>query len=315
VAYQWGIALFLFFCEAIHSSAIVFVHIGKSLPSYMETTLTQAQLFNPHSEIYMIGSHQALGKLHVPVNKIAYETLEKSQEHLEFLARRSDDGYWRYVVERFFYLDELLMKYQLDQVLHLENDVMVYFDFDALIPSFERCYAGIGATFISDALCILGIVYIANRDRLHAVLPFIVEMTGRGMNDMEIFAAIRREQSRDVIDDLPIIPLSYLEEAHKLGERLPNVSDPDRYCAYTEVFNSIFDAAALGQYLGGVDPIFGSPMPGYINYNSIFDPRRFQYTWEIDGEGRKIPYIHHAGRKYRINNLHIHSKRLENFKS
>jgi hypothetical protein len=308
-------ALFLFFCEVIHSAAIVFVHIGNSLPSYMETTLAQTRLFNPHAEIYMVGSSQALVDLHAPVKKVAYETLEKSREHLEFLAKRSEDGYWRYVVERFFYLDELLMKYQLDQVLHLENDVMVYFEFDALIPSLDRCYAGIAATFLGDGACIPGIVYIANRDRLRAVIPFVAEMGGRGMNDMEIFAAIRKRQSRDVIDNLPVIPLSYLEESRQLGKPLPNTSNPDRYCAHVEVFNSIFDGAALGQYLGGLDPLFGPPTPGFINYNSVFDPSRFQYTWEIDEKGRKIPYAHHAERKYRINNLHIHSKQLEKFKS
>jgi hypothetical protein len=263
----------------------------------------------------MVSSFQALASLEAPVIKVAYETLEKSPEHIEFLKNRTDDGYWRHVVERFFYLDELLTNYDLDHVLHLENDVMIYFELDSLIPIFDRYYPGIGATFLRDNQCIPGIVYIANKDRLRAVMPIFAEIGGRGHNDMEIFAVIGQKESNEVLEFLPVIPHSYLEEAKKFGRPLPHTGDANRYAVHSEDFNSIFDGAALGQYLGGVDAIFGPPKPGYINVDSVFDPRRFKYTWEVDDMGRKIPYIHHGRKKYRINNIHVHSKQLEKFKS
>jgi hypothetical protein len=218
-------------------------------------------------------------------------------------------------VERFFYLDELITKYRLHHVLHLENDVMIYFELDPLIPTFMKCFAGIGTTFLRDGQCIPGIVYIENKERLRSLMPIFAEIGGRGHNDMEIFAYIRQRQGKEVIDLLPVIPTSYLDESSHLGRPLPHTSDPYRYAAHAEAFNSIFDGAALGQYLGGIDAIFGPPMPGYVNTDSVFDPRRFEYTWELDRKGRNVPYIHHAGKKYRINNIHVHSKQLEKFKS
>ncbi len=311
----WVLAALLLLSNSLAASAIVFVHIGDSLPAHADKSLAQARLFNPNTPIYMVSSTQALSSLNAPVIKVAYETLQKSPEHLEFLAKRTVPEYWRFVVERFFYLDELITKHRLRDVLHLENDVMIYFELDSLIPTFRRCFPGIGVTFLNDNQCIPGIVYIPNKDKLRALMPSFAALGGIGHNDMAIFVYIRRQNSKNVIDILPMIPKSYIEESSHLGMRVPHTSDPSCYAAYTETFNSIFDGAALGQYLGGRDGLFGPPMPGFINGDSVFNPSRFEYTWELDRKGRNIPYAHHAGRKYRINNLHIHSKELEKFKS
>jgi hypothetical protein len=38
-------------------------------------------------------------------------------------------------------------------------------------------------------------------------------------------------------------------------------------------------------------------------------------TWEKDAQGRRVPFATCNGAKYPINNLHIHSKELEKFRS
>jgi hypothetical protein len=82
-------------------------------------------------------------------------------------------------------------------------------------------------------------------------------------------------------------------------------------------FGAIFDAAAIGQYLGGVDPrnAGGADTAGFINETCIFDPSGYQYRWRTDSQGRRVPCAIDEGREYRVNNLHIHSKDLERFVS
>jgi hypothetical protein len=74
-------------------------------------------------------------------------------------------------------------------------------------------------------------------------------------------------------------------------------------------FNVIFDAAAIGQYLGGVDPLndkFNSI--GFINETCIIKCNNFNIHWKYE-EGIHKPFINNVP----IFNLHIHSKQLEHF--
>ena len=87
------------------------------------------------------------------------------------------------------------------------------------------------------------------------------------------------------------------------------------FCNNIDQFNSIFDAAAYGSYLGGQDPRNGPCVPGHVIATCLFDSSKIGYEWHIDDQGRKIPYATFDGTAYRINNLHIHSKELKQFAS
>ena len=247
------ILILLCIWNTVCSSAIVFVHIGDELPRYAPIAIQQALMFNPNTPIYMISSERALTHLQLPVHKIAYEMLAPSQEHSDYRARYPHLGYWRYVVERFFYLDEFLQQYELEHVVHLENDVMTYFELDQMIPVFDRCYSSVGGTFLNDGEGVPGIVYIPNKESLHSLMPFFAELASKGHSDMRIFGQLRQKK---MVQDLPIIPANYPKE-HRM-----NASNPERFAEHVDAFDSIFDGAALGQYLGGVDPLFGPPKPG-----------------------------------------------------
>ncbi|MEI8301374.1 MAG: hypothetical protein WCG10_07215, partial [Chlamydiota bacterium] len=68
----------------------------------------------------------------------------------------------------------------------------------------------------------------------------------------------------------------------------------------------------IGQFLRGT---YLPNSLGYHNLESIFDPNKLEYVWEEDCYKRLIPYAICNGKKVKINNLHIHSKQLKNFKS
>jgi disulfide oxidoreductase YuzD len=54
---------------------------------------------------------------------------------------------------------------------------------------------------------------------------------------------------------------------------------------------------------------------GFINESCVFDPSKWTFEWLLDAQGRKVPYASYHGHKWKINNLHIHSKNLAGFRS
>lgn len=302
---------------------IIYVHLGPSIPTYIFTSINQAHLFNPTTPIYLIANQQALHlcpeeslKNSIP---ILAESLKTSSFHALFnkktvLDNKQRDGLWRKSTERFFYIHELMLQNSLESAIHLESDNMLYVSIHELQHGLSS-YNGIGAVFDHDNRCIPSLVYIAHTDAIEHLVKFIAEKAHLGKNDMQILALYRNSYSEKYIDNLPLIIPDFTNDHALINTQKQSTKYPNRYINNFASFNSIFDAAALGQYLGGIDPRNGISKPGFINETCLFNPSYFSYEWHTDTKGRKIPFICYQGKSYRINNLHIHSKNLESFKS
>jgi hypothetical protein len=126
----------------------------------------------------------------------------------------------------------------------------------------------------------------------------------------------KMEFGEKYVDHLPTVMTEYLED-YPL-KNLFGISckiDPHLFCKHIDRFQSIFDGCAYGQYLGGVDSDKPSEGPGYINYEAFFIVAYMDLIWENDAMGRRVPFAIYNNKKYRINNLHIHSKNLSAFTS
>lgn len=304
--------------------SIVFVHIGKQLPVYLDDALLQARLFNKDCKIYLIANQQALEQhrfdCSIELSIVPIETLRRTKAHQDFikgstLDRNNSNGFWFYASERFLYLDDFMQQFNVEHVFHLESDNMLYVDLSELMPVFIEKYPGIAATFDNDDRCIPGFVYIANKEVMHELAQCFAHYACHGKSDMEVLAIFKKIHGSGVIENLPIIIDSYRK---KFGLKSTTGRVPlDRF-AYSKNlndFNSVFDAAALGQYLGGKDKIHKDPEPGFINESCLFNPSRCSYIWQVDACKRKVPYIVFGHEVYRINNFHVHSKDLKKFSS
>ncbi len=315
---------FLFFGPVLaHAYSIVFIHIGPSIPDYLSIALQQARLFNKECPIYVIGNEGALKScpfaLDETIHYISCESLARSQSHDQFSAssrldKNAFNGFWTFTSERFFYLEELVQKYQLTDVFHLENDIMLYADLSSLLPVFHKEYHHkIGATFDSDTRGIPGFVYISDLVPISRFTQLMAELAQSGKNDMEMLQEFKNRYQGTYIEHLPIVMPQYSQD-HGLRNGLNQVArHPEFFFQNFDAFGSVFDAAAMGQYLGGISPRNGPMIPGFINETCFFNPSYFVFTWEIDLEGRWVPFIVYKNVKYPVNNLHIHSKNLHPF--
>ncbi len=317
--FTFSIFYFLSISASQSGYSIVLVHIGDTLPVYIEACVQQIRTFN-ECDIFLISNKRAFEERHPYLDRynvicVTCESLQKSPAHASFLKRTPIGKNWvRFATERFFYLQEITIQYNLKNVFHMEYDNMLYVNLADHLIHFENNYS-IGATFDNDMRCIPGFLYIKNAPAINALAEYLAYIAPTGKNDMETLALFRTEKGFSKIDHLPILTKEYGAKNKLISpEGYTGAHAPD-YCKNIDLFNSIFDAAALGQYLGGIDPKNGPSMPGFINESCVFNPSLMRYEWVSDAKGRAIPYIHYANKKYRINNLHIHSKRLHQFLS
>ncbi|HSX26206.1 MAG TPA: hypothetical protein VLE89_04275 [Chlamydiales bacterium] len=309
--------LFLLLSLSLHAFSIVFIHVGPSpLPEHLSYSVAQARLFNPHCPIYLIAHEAALQSnpfaslniIHVPCESLplspAHQEFQNCANHLQGGA-----GFWIWTSERFFYLDSLIRAHQLTDIFHLENDVMLYADLEAMLPTFQTHYPNmIAATFEKDDRCVPGFLYIANSQPMELLANFFPRRIEEGQTDMDTLAKFKNKYQGIHIDFLPITLPEYIQNQTR-PFFFKKASNPKQYTRHFEHFQSLFDAAAIGVYLAGWDPRFHDyHEPGQVNANCMFDASHFTYEWELDSQGRKIPILNYKGKRVRINNLHITNK-------
>jgi hypothetical protein len=312
--------------------SIVFIHVGNPIPTYIKTAVMQARLFNPSAELYLIAEKIAYDEYQDSSNQIdldecglnfiSCESLSPSKEPRDFnelsrLNKEFRNGFWHYASERFFYLEEFISQNNLINVFHLENDVMLYADLKEYLPVFSTCYSGIAATFNNEQRVVPGFLYIKNTTSISRLTQFLLQEAPRGQTEMVVLAEFNNLENGLHIDYLPVIPPEYINKYPLISIRKHRTDFPEHFFKNYGKFSSIFDAAALGQYLGGGDPRnkHNCPPGACINPSCLFNPSYFTFEWQEDSEGRKVPFAIFEGKKIKINNLHIHSKNVEPFYS
>lgn len=302
--------------------SVILVHIGNVFVDYIKDSIEQIQKFND-CNIYLVISKKHFDKIQSNVILVAVEDLKKSANHVAFLSTSERDnnfrdGFWKSVVERFYYIEDVIIEYNLEHVFHFENDVMIYCDLNHIQNILVENKIKMAAPFDNDARCIPSFVYFNGNEVLSKLNQFIFQFAD--YNDMELIAMFNEKYN--LIEMLPLMPKNYDYELKSLSGLA--VKSKLKYLENFDKYNSIFDAAAIGQYLGGVDSrnfkfkffrTFFKNKKKFVNESAVYDVSKFDYIWETDGFRRRIPYLRYKGINIKINNLHIHSKKLSDFKS
>jgi hypothetical protein len=304
----------------------VLIHIGNELPLYINSCIHQIRLFNSSdsSVIWMMAQENELEKIADSSNlkKIPLESIQPSPEHIYFdkyYTNHSLNNFWKYTIERFFYLEEFMRIYALQNVFHIENDNLLYINLKDFLPAFVENYKGMAVTLDCDYRVIPGFAFIRDFYPLVLLSRFINGMIQYNKNDMQMLADfIYTVQNDGVIQTLPIL----LPEYDKPLRNLVGYTSfqRERYINHFDKFHGIFDAAAIGQYLGGISPRNnpqGHNTIGFINETSIFQCSSLDFKWEMSENGISTPFTRYSGAKtwHPVFTLHIHSKNLPQFLS
>ena len=203
------------------------------------------------------------------------------------------NGFWKLTSYRFVAIYEYMKKYNIENIIHNENDVLIYENIDNIhFHNMDK----ILLTMDSKKRCIPGIMFIPNSLILHKCL----QLFNSKLNDMENFSICYYNLNGHV-DTLPI----FIENNENTV--LNMITKNFKH------YNTIFDAAAIGQYLGGVDPKNRSGYTsGFVNETCVIDYSKYKFVWK-NNSGSRVPYIIIDDVEYKIINLHIHCKNLKKF--
>jgi hypothetical protein len=206
-----------------------------------------------------------------------------------------------YAFERFYLLHNLMKERQLNNVFFMEVDNLVYDDphtwlngFTANDMSYMYDNRDRGAS---------GICFLQTTDTLKRFIDYcssFIEFSDEFLDEMTALYRFWNANKSHV----GMLPIHWPEDS------IPYMAS-DNFALYKD---SIFDAASLGIFIGGMDPHHtgGVIKKGLKGRWSHLDYTKYKYKWEKDEKGYNIPYVLGPGEKWlRINNLHIHSKDLK----
>jgi hypothetical protein len=293
---------------------IVYAFIG-TLPVYTVDTVHQLRLFYD-GPVYLIIND--LGNPLVDILRDTYSVSIVSYEDVKdatfnALVQRvyhkfcivqglaGREKLFIYAFERFYLLYNLMIQCGLTNVFFLELDNLLYND----PRKWETGFALHEMSYMFDNYDrgASGICSIRSTDILRKFLDHcshFIEFTTEFITEMTTLFRFWKEQNNRV----GMIPVHW-----------PTDGVPVEASAHFNMYNrSIFDAASLGIFIGGMDPHHtgGVIQKGLRGKWSLLDYTKYTYKWEMDTKGRNIPYILGSGDTWlRINNLHIHSKDLK----
>lgn len=285
------------------SPTIIFVHLGSApLPRCLEEALRNTKRISPKSAIIVIADEihgESLGTISAPFSFVPAESLSGDADVRKFreLSRLRFDfrnDFWFHTSARFFVVAAYMRQTGVEDVIHLESDVSLHFDPATRLDAF-RDHAEF-AVPLDRGRAIAGVVWYAN---VNAASRLTRHMLSNGqLNDMESVGAFC-DQNPDIARPLPTLPASYAQQKGLSATR---------YCQGIDRFGGIFDAAAIGQYIGGVHWL-NSPHDTrfFINESSDLDLRDFDLSWDVKDQVRFLS-LNRANERVPVLSLHAHSK-------
>lgn len=325
----------------IPQTNLVYIHIGSELPTYIYSSIYQTLLISEYkTKIYVILDDNLVEIFNKTINNFNHRiytdddveynnviqvipislldiNINKSgsfDNYKKLITERFPtvaafrDGFWISTTARFYYIAALMEMFKLENVYHIENDIMLY-ERTSELYKYMCEYFNISGDESITKICMVqdsekrvvpSILFFPNSSSIDNLTQYITAEMGASsqfINDMDILGSYENKLQ------LPITP---------------------------EQGNLIFDGAAIGQYLGGVDyrnlnnakdPLtrLDNPSRGFVNETSLMKPDKYVFrTANIELDHLKIPVrvpTLYNNKPNLIANLHIHSKQLYQFSS
>ena len=275
----------------------VFIHSGATyFPSYVNTCIKQIRTWNPDASIVFIANNAHKEQVTESCVFIPLETIPVSEKRSVFQSRSSFEGsFWRCTLERLLILQDYLDMSGVNECVHLENDTMVYFSLENMLPLLRQEYKGLAAPYLGKGEMTFSILYVKQSLILSEMTSFILRMSHTSDNEMRLGCRYFLENSRRA-GFLPIVS----DECE--------IRDDDYYFATSHgaAFRGVWDAAPYGQFLAE---------SGFVNKTSAFASDQFTYEWRTYDDGLKHPRAHRHGHSWPIYILKVHYNKLEEFAS
>jgi hypothetical protein len=196
------------------------------------------------------------------------------------------NGFWIKTTERFMVLKSFVRQSNITMFFHAELDNLI-FDISDLPQRLNAIGEGLFIPKDSRDRCIASLIYVNKPSLLDAFCLFVSDSLGIYANDMELLGAFSK-----IRNDVFFLPNEKRETIQE-GYKALNFSQTQ----------GLFDAAAIGQFLFGIDlrntrcPVFNL----FVNENSTLEELLRFYIVSIESNKASLDSL-------RLYNIHVHSK-------
>jgi hypothetical protein len=265
---------------------LILVHYGQHFPEYIQDCVHQIKKYNPTIEVHLLLENFN----HIDGAKVVtLDRIPKSSTHIKFnqvskLDREFRGGFWHAAAERFMAISDYMKHNQMSDVFHIEYDNLIYMDLSKLFPLFQKHYKHIAIPTDCPGRVIPSFMYFRDVESVQHLTEFMVDNVPKFTTEMQLLKAYMYTFP----ERMKALPIA----------RPPFVSS--EYTNHWDEFQCVFDAAALGQYIGGIDAPGNTE--GFVNESCVFRADKVDIEWR---DGRPwafgLPVV----------NLHIHCKNLK----
>ena len=263
-------------------SDVILVDMGV-LQSYIFLNIDNLKAFGNTNITLIADPHLIAHVEHLAPDVAIVSTSDLDSFDFDALNRLST-GFWANTSKRLFYVYSYMKQFGKTNCIHLENDYLIYFEGAELLG-----HTKLLLTMDREderARCIPGFLFIPDASYMQG----LIETYDHTTNDMVNMARFYFDNPA-TCEALNIVP-----------SRSPRSV-------------MLFDAAAIGQYLGGIDPNNngGVIQPGYVSPDCMVDYSVYSFRWIREASGLYVPSVRLDGINVKIHGLHVHSKALANF--
>lgn len=240
------------------NAPVIFVWIGSRLPSYANTSLRFCYDANPSREIILLTNASNYGIVIdlatiVQVSEVEIYKLTSLLPKMQFKG-----DFWINTSLRFLILERFLRDSKIQRFYHAELDNVI-FNLDGIDHALNSVGKGIFVPRDSEDRAIASLLYCNRQESITELAEIYVSSKPPPLNDMDALGKYAK-MYRSYFFALPT------ESFQENSEIWDIVS--------SQKVGGIFDAAAIGQYLLGVDPIHCRFKPcknGFVNENCKID--------------------------------------------
>jgi hypothetical protein len=213
---------------------------------------------------------------------------------------------------RLLVLQLVMGELKIEDVIHIENDVLIYSNPEGSLPDFKRFYPGVAICPVGPRYASAAFMYVSRGNRIDFVNSLFMAYFRRG-----------KQYIADRINGTDITEMTMLchfqQQSSQMIGYLPTFpSGPASRMLLP--MQSLWDGASIGQFAGGTN----ADGPGWSGTHHYFGAaiaagHKCSVNW-IDtiknpDYQKRIPVLSVDGKNYHINNLHIHCKKLKDFAS
>ena len=268
------------------------IHVGP-IPKHFKTCILQIKKIDQSAKIYIAVDEQITleGVKIYNISDISSKRTSYVSEMNIFSTEKNK--LWITSLIRLFYLYDLAHHVGLKQFVHFDNDVLIFKEFKEIEDEFDKIKFNI--TPLTKDQLIFGYSYIPNLEIYDEILKMIVEY-------LDTF-------SKEYLQNIKSKELNEMKLLHLIYEKNNNLFNLLNTKPYKSKY--IFDPASYGQYLTGTKDKFTKNFidERHIVGKEISSKKIVPYIY------KKKPYVKASNKNYELINLHIHSKKLNKYKT